>query len=198
MRRLAAFVRQAGQHGPALLGRWRRDQSGFTAVEFALVAMPFIMLMFGIMSVCLYFFTNFTMENAVWAASRAVRTGQFQTGGGAYSGLVTMGDRKNAFKQALCAKAPAFIDCTKAIVLMQSNANFGGITEPKCTNNGTMIDQASADASFNVGGASSVVLVTVCYPWSFGGALPFVKLGNLQDGSLLVQASVAFRTEPYQ
>ena len=68
------------------LRRWRRDQSGVTAIEFGIVAMPFMMLLFGIISVCLYFFTKFTMENAVWQAARAIRTGQFQQGQGAYSG----------------------------------------------------------------------------------------------------------------
>ncbi len=42
-----------------------------------------------------------------------------------------------------------------------------------------------------------MVLITVCYPWSFGGNLPFIALNNMKDGSLLIQASVAFRTEPY-
>ncbi len=42
-----------------------------------------------------------------------------------------------------------------------------------------------------------MVLVTVCYPWEFGGKLPLFKMGNLNDGSLLMQASVAFRSEPY-
>ena len=30
-----------------------------------------------------------------------------------------------------------------------------------------------------------------------GGKLPFFKMGNLTDGSLLMQASVAFRSEPF-
>jgi hypothetical protein len=105
-------------------------------------------------------------------------------------------DRKKAFKAALCAKSPQFIDCNKAIILVQSNSGgFGSITQPTCAVDGTMIDEKKAE--FNAGGASSVVLVTVCYPWSFGGSLPFMKLGNLTDGSLLIQASVAFRTEPF-
>lgn len=54
-----------------------------------------------------------------------------------------------------------------------------------------------ASAAFNAGNASSVVLVTVCYPWDFGGQLPFIHLGNLKNGALLMQASVSFRTEPY-
>jgi Flp pilus assembly protein TadG len=179
----------------SLLRRWHKDESGVTAVEFAIVAMPFLMLLFGIISVCLYFFTNFTLENAVWQAARAIRTGQVQQSKGAYAGAATTQERKNAFKQALCAKAPTFLDCDKAVVLVQSNASFGGIVEPKCASNGVVIDQSAA--TFDTGGASSVVLVTVCYPWDFGGKLPFIKLGNLQNGAVLLQASVAFRTEPY-
>lgn len=196
LRSLASGLRQAQARALRGIGVWRKDEAGFTAVEFGILAMPFIMLLFGTLSVCLYFFTNFTMENAVWQASRAIRTGQFQQGQGAYSGMATSEDRKKAFKQALCAKAPQFIDCNKAIVLVQSNSGgFGSITEPTCASDGTMIEQSKAE--FNAGGASSVVLVTVCYPWSFGGKLPFVGLGNMKDGSLLIQASVAFRTEPY-
>lgn len=192
---LADHVRRTHVRALRSLRAWRKDDSGFTAVEFAMVAMPFIMLLFGILSVCLYFFTTFTMENAVWQASRAVRTGQFQQGQGIYAGMVTMEDRKTAFRNALCANTPVFIDCNKAAIIVQSNTTFGGIIEPKCAQNGTMINPATA--GFDTGGASSVVLVTVCYPWKFGGHLPFVKLGNLGDGALLIQASVTFRTEPY-
>ena len=192
MRRIAGYLLRTQLH----LRRWRTDQSGFTAVEFAIVAMPFLMLLFGTLSVCLFYFTNFTLENAVWAASRSIRTGQFQQGSGAYAGMTSPEDRKKAFKQALCAKAPSYIDCEKVIVQVQSNSGgFGGITQPICATDGKMIDQSKAE--FNAGSASSVVLITACYPWEFGGRLPFFALNNMKDGSLLLQASVAFRTEPY-
>lgn len=179
----------------SLSRRWRKDESGATAVEFGLVAMPFLMLLFGIISVCLYFFTNFTLENAVWQTARALRTGQVQQAKGAYSAASSQEDKKNAFKLALCAIAPTFLDCNKVVVLVQSNASFGGIVEPRCATNGVMVDQTAA--TFDTGNASSVVLITVCYPWEFGGKLPFVKIGNLTNGAVLLQASVAFRTEPY-
>jgi len=196
MRRVARYVLGPHLRMRRELRRWRADQSGFTAIEFAMVALPFLMLLFGTISVSLFYFTTFTMENAVWMASRSVRTGQFQQGEGAYAGMATAEDRKKAFKQALCAKAPGYIDCNKAIVMVQSNAGgFGNIVRPVCAADGTIIDQTKAE--FNPGGASSVVLITVCYPWSFGGNLPFLALNTLNDGSLLIQASVAFRTEPY-
>jgi Flp pilus assembly protein TadG len=185
-----------GSRAGRLWRRWQGDQSGATAIEFGMVALPFVLLLFGILSVCLYFFTTFTLENAVWHAARAIRTGQVQQSQGDYSTATTNEDRKKLFKKAMCARAPSFFDCLgKAVVIVQSNANFGNISEPKCATNGVMAEDASA--AFNAGNASSVVLVTVCYPWDFGGKLPFIHLGNLKNGALLMQASVSFRTEPY-
>ncbi|HSR82510.1 MAG TPA: pilus assembly protein N-terminal domain-containing protein, partial [Hyphomicrobiaceae bacterium] len=48
-----------------------------------------------------------------------------------------------------------------------------------------------------IGSTSSVVFVTVCYPWDFGGKLPMLKMGNLVIGAFLMQASAAFRAAPY-
>ena len=180
----------------ALMRRWRREESGATAVEFGIIAMPFVMLLFGLVSVCLYFFANFSMENATWQAARAVRTGQLQQSSGSYAGLTTNADRQKALKKAFCDKAFLFSDCTtKAVVIVQSNNGFGSIVQPNCATNGAVIDQSTA--AFNAGGASSVVLVTICYPWDFGGKLPMLTATNLQNGALLMQASAAFRTEPY-
>ena len=58
-----------------------RDERGFTAVEFAMVAMPFLMLLFGTIGIGLFFFTTFSLENAVEQASRQIRTGQAQLAG---------------------------------------------------------------------------------------------------------------------
>jgi Flp pilus assembly protein TadG len=181
---------------PALMRRWRGDESGSAAIEFAIVAMPFVLLLFGLMSVCLYYFADFSTENATWQAARAMRTGQLQQSQGAYAGAVTNGDRKKIFKKAFCDRVPLFQDCnSKVVVIVQSSTGFGGITQPNCASDGVVINDASA--AFNTGAASSVVLVTVCYPWDLGGKLPMFKLGNLQNGALLMQASAAFRTEPY-
>jgi Flp pilus assembly protein TadG len=189
-------AKDRGVRALRLIERWHRNQSGATAIEFGMVALPFVLLLFGIMSVCLYFFTSFTLENAVWLAARSIRTGQVQQSQGVYAEATTNEDRKKLFKKAMCAKAPTFFDCEgKAVVIVQSNANFGGIVQPKCATNGVIADQSAA--TFDTGGASAVVLVTVCYPWDFGGKLPFIHLGNLKNGALLMQASVAFRTEPY-
>ena len=99
-------IARKGAHARAAARAGAGTSRGFTAVEFAIVAMPFLLLLFGIISVCLYFFTNFTIENASWQAARAIRTGQLQQAQGAYAGMTTNEDRTKAFKKALCDKAP--------------------------------------------------------------------------------------------
>lgn len=180
----------------ARLRAFRSDEAGSSAIEFAIVALPFLMLLGGIISVSLYYFQVSTIENAAWQAARAIRTGQLQQSSGTYSGLTTDAQRKAAFKTAFCARAVGLPNCSaKSVVIVQSSTAFSGISTPSCTTAGSMISDTSA--AFVPGGTSSVVLVTVCYAWEFGGKLPFMKLGTLSDGSFLMQASVAFRTEPY-
>lgn len=180
----------------AFLHSYRSDEAGASAIEFAIVALPFLMLLAGIISVSLYYFQVSTIENAAWQAARAIRTGQLQQSSGTYTGLTTDAQRKDAFKIAFCARAVGLPNCSaKSVVIVQSSTAFSGISAPSCTSSGSMISQASA--AFAPGQTSSVVMVTVCYGWELGGKLPFMKLGTLNDGSFLMQASVAFRTEPY-
>ena len=107
----------------------------------------------------LLFFTTFTLGNAVWHAARAIRTGRLSNPRANYAAATTNEGRKKPFKKAMCARAPSFFDCLgKGVVIVQSNANFGNISEPKCATNDVMAEEASA--AFSAGDASSVMLVT--------------------------------------
>ena len=166
-----------------------RDERGFTAVEFAMVAMPFLMLLFGTIGVGLFFFTTFSLENAVEKASRQIRTGQAQT-----SGKTT-----SQFKQDVCDLAPSFVDCAGNLrVNVVSSASFSGAASAmgSCTDSGGSLIPDPADSAVP-GGAGEVVLVTVCYEWELAKAIPFLELGDMGSGSRLIRASTTFRTEPY-
>ncbi|MDX2158055.1 MAG: TadE/TadG family type IV pilus assembly protein [Hyphomicrobiaceae bacterium] len=172
---------------PGLLARWHRDARGVTAVEFAMVAMPFLMMLFGIIGVGLYFFTTFTLENAVEQASRLLRTGQAQVAN--YTA--------DQFKAKVCEYVPGHIDCVgKVRVNVKSYADTTNITAdslPRCLNNGGL----SNASEFDMGGASEVVLVWVCYEWDLAGKIPFLRLGDMSNGSRLIQATTVFRSEPF-
>ncbi|MGE0697514.1 MAG: TadE/TadG family type IV pilus assembly protein [Hyphomicrobiaceae bacterium] len=172
---------------PHLLQRWRNDARGVTAIEFAMVATPFLMLLFGIIGVGLYFFTTFTLENAVEQASRLLRTGQAQQAG--YNAA--------QFKAKVCEFVPGHIDCEgKVQVNVLSYADTTNITPaslPTCLQNGGL----SGNSTYSPGGASEVVLVWVCFEWELASKIPFLHLGDMSNGSRLIQATTVFRSEPY-
>ena len=77
MRTFMQAVHQRALARSMRLGRrLARDENGVTAIEFAMVGLPFFMMLFGIMGVGFYFFTIFNLENAVEQASRPLRTGE--------------------------------------------------------------------------------------------------------------------------
>lgn len=180
----------------AAVQAFHRNCDGAQALEFGLVAIPFFSLVFATFGFCLYFFTCYGLENAVWQAARDLRTGRMQLGQGVYAGVKGT-DLKVAFKKSVCSSVPPFIDCNNKLrVIVQSTPDFKSIVEPSClAGDGSLI--ADANAQFNAGGVSSVVLVTACYAWDMAAAFPFLSLGNMKGGARLIQASAAFRSEPY-
>jgi Flp pilus assembly protein TadG len=183
------------------LARLRRDEDGATAVEFALIAVPFIMLLFGIISVCLYFFTQLYIEAYVYNASRDIRTGAFSESTGDYATATNDQQRRDKFKELVCNRTPDPGNClaNMQVIIQGYSSGFGSIVRPSCKKaDNSLIDSATANGSSTSVGPDQPVLITACYEWKFGGKLPFFKIGNMANGSHLIQASATFRTEPYK
>ena len=183
--------------GPrAIWQELRRDEKGATALEFALVAVPFLSLLYGIIGVGLFFFTTFSLENAIEQAARTLRTGQAQSA--AAAGNQTQSQAADAFKAAVCSYVPSFVDCAGKlrvnVLNFPSSAAITPASIPQCLTGGSL----SATSSFSPGEASVVVLVWLCYEWEMTKIIPFLDLSNMGNGSRLIQASTTFRTEPYK
>ena len=58
--------------------RFARGDDGIAAVEFGIVAAPFLALMFAIMETAIVFFASQTLETAVADSARLIMTGQAQ------------------------------------------------------------------------------------------------------------------------
>jgi hypothetical protein len=172
---------------------WLRNNRGSAAVEFALVAIPFFMLLFGIIVIGLYFFTSHALEAGVESAARKIRTGEAQEGD------VTV----DAFKRLVCTEAGSYIDCNKLRVVLQSAEEWGDITPQPCVDAQGQVASSTGAVGDKIskytGAASQVVVVTLCYQWDLAQSFGFLHLGANADGSgpAIIPAAVAFRTEPY-
>ena len=163
---------------------WRRRE-GSTAVEFALVAMPFFMLMLAIFETTAVYFASSTLENAVNDAARMIRTGQTQ---------VSNMDASQ-FRQMICDRVAALLRCDSSLVVdVRSFNQFDNVSFPNPLNpDGTLKN----DQQFSPGGAGDVVLVRVFYTWHLVTPLIGATLANMSDNRRLVMAASAFRNEPF-
>ncbi len=165
----------------------RRDDNGATAIEFAMVSMPFLMLLFGLIAVGLFFFTTFSLENAVEQAARPLRTGEAQTAG----------MTKDQFKASVCGKLPAYVECGGKLRINVQNFNVGdAITPPACVDAGGALVEP-AGTPYAPGTANQIMLVTACLQFDLAGKIPFLQLGKMSGGAALLQASTTFKIEPY-
>jgi Flp pilus assembly protein TadG len=173
--------------------RLRRDDEGTTAIEFALVATPFLMFVFALIGCSAYFFTVSSIEKGMDQASRLLRTGE------AAAEKLTVAQ----FRQLICDGAGTWINCNKLqIVAQQSGSWANDPANPpySCTVNSKTPSEIMKDAdpiALYTGGASQIVIVTTCYKWELPEKLPFLKLGNSPDGSMMMQTATAFQSEPW-
>lgn len=172
--------------GKSVAARFARRDDGAAAVEFALVAAPFLALTFAIIETALVFFAGQTLEAAVSASGRLIMTGQAQTAG--YS--------QSQFKTQVCNQIAGLFDCAnKLYVNVSSYSSFGAAsTSPPYTNG--QLD--TSKITYTPGGPGDVVVVQLYYQWPIYVSLFSNNLSNQNGGNRLLVATSAFRNEPYQ
>src|SRR5215475_1812126 len=87
-----------------------RREDGAVAVEFGLVAAPFLALLFAILETALVFFAGQTLETVASDSARLIMTGQAQNQG------MTSGQ----FSTAVCNKVVAMFNCANMMIDVQS------------------------------------------------------------------------------
>jgi Flp pilus assembly protein TadG len=167
--------------------RFVRRQDGAVAVEFGLILLPFLALMFGIMETALVFFADQTLETAVADSARLIMTGQAQT-----QSLTAA-----TFKNAVCARIYGLFDCQNGVyVNVQTYSSFGGISyTPPLDNNNNLV---TSNFVYQPGGPGDIVVVRLYYQWPiYVSLMNLSNLSNMSNHNRLLVATAAFRNEPY-
>ena len=178
----------------SLLVRFLQAERGATAVEFGIVAAPFIYLLMAILELAIVFWTSQVLETAVANASRQIYTGQFQQS--AANVGIPPEQRLANFKQAVCSHVRALFDCNaKLDVDVRSFSSFAEATVPRPirTSDGTY-DPSGFGYMPPTANQIMIVRASLEYPVFVSLLAPFTGLSN---GNRLIMASATFRTEPY-
>ncbi len=163
------------------------SERGAAAVEMALVAVPFLMLLFGIVEIGLIFMISTSLENGMDLAARTIRTGQLQTAGGATAA---------SFKTTICNSFGWFqADCnTNLAVDVRTYSTFASVTAPQPVQNKVFNNAA---LTFTPGTPNDIVVVRAYYKWTLIAPFFNQALQQLNGGVALLTATAAFRNEPY-
>jgi Flp pilus assembly protein TadG len=167
--------------------RFVRREEGSSAVEFGLILLPFIAMMFAIMETALVFFAQQTLETAVADSARLIMTGQAQT-----QSLTAA-----TFKNAVCARIYGLFDCQNGIyVNVQTYSSFGGITyTPPLDSHNNLV---TSNFVYQPGGPGDIVVVQLYYQWPiYVSLMSLGNLSNMSGNKRLLVATAAFRNEPY-
>ncbi|WP_137043156.1 TadE/TadG family type IV pilus assembly protein [Pseudolabrys sp. FHR47] len=165
--------------------RFIKQQDGAAAVEFALIATPFLALTFAIIESAMVFFAGQSLEAATASAARLILTGQAQTGG--YSA--------SDFKTQVCNRVASLFDCNGGVYVdVKTYTNFSSVSTTSPVTNGKL---DTSNMTYTPGGPGCIVKVAVYYQWPIYVSLLGNNLATLDGNKRLLVATSVFRTEPY-
>jgi Flp pilus assembly protein TadG len=196
MRFLPSSSKPTSCTGRARLPVWTRftaNETGATAVEFGLIAVPFIGLLFAVLQIALALWSTQILETAVANAARQLYTGAFQTDP-KNSGL-TAKDLQANFKKLVCSNVVGVFDCNAMVDVdvRVISSGFAGATVPSPSTN-RVYDTSSY--GYQSPSRDQVVVVRASMEFPNYTSL-FTPSSGLQNGKQLIVASAAFRAEPF-
>lgn len=168
-------------------------RKGTTAIEFALVAAPFLALLVALLETALVFFAGRVLDEVTEEASRYILTGQAQQ----------TNMTQAQFQNYICtstntaALVSALFDCNNLMVNVANYTDFASASTstPSLTFNAK--GAVSNAWNYSPGTPGSIVVVQVMYQWPIVlGPLGF-NLSNLGNGNRLLVSTAVFKNEPY-
>ena len=163
------------------------DRRGATALEFALLGLPFFFLIFSLFELAFVCLISATLQSALVSAARTIRTGSFQ--GGATptaASFVTKVCGNMGWLQSTCA--------SQLQVDVRTETSFSSPTEPDPMATGTF---NSGALTFNPGTAGQIVLVRGFYQWPLIAPGLDSAMSRGGNGVDVIVETTTFVNEPY-
>lgn len=169
-----------------------KNRRGSAAVEFAMLAAPFMFLIFALMEIMVLFFVQTTLEAATAVEARKIRTGQVQ------NATIT----QTQFKTAICARLHGLGDCTNRLfVMVQAYAVPPvALSDPFADSDLTI--GSSDDEPWQASVSGDMVVVRTYYVWPLMTPGLTNTLSNFSSGGMgsynrILMSTAAFRNEPF-
>ncbi len=175
-----------------------RSRDGTAAIEFALLAIPYFLIVFAIIETFVAFTAEQVVSNAVDTLARQIRTGQ----------ITAANTTSQQFRQAFCNEIAVLITCSSTEVQTPANLYLDVESYSSFASMPTTIplnsysDLSTTGFTFTPGGAKSLNMVRAYYRWQIITDLlrPYLTNVHPTNGSAsvyLIVATAAFQNENY-
>jgi Flp pilus assembly protein TadG len=163
--------------------KFLRSRDGTSAVEFAIIGLPFLAIIFATLQTAILLMAQEELETAVEKAGRLVLTGQAPA-------------TQAQFTNDVCASLVAIFNCNNLMVNMQTSDSFSDANPAAPTLTFGSNGQVTNTWSYTPGSPGSIVVLQVMYQWPVFGSLLGFNLSNLPNGNHLLIATSVFKNEP--
>lgn len=190
------------------LRRLFKSSEGATAIEFAILAIPFMMIVFATFETFIAFTGEQLVSNAVDTMARRVRTGQITFNLGRTTDMT-----RTQFRQEFCKQISVMITCSnteaatpnKLWIDLEQVTSFADIPTNiplVATNGGKTKDLDTTKMNYSAGGAGKINMFRAYYRWPITTDLVRPYISNIQQegstkGQFLIVATSAFQNENY-
>lgn len=188
-----------------VLRRFAKSQDGAAAIEFAILALPYFLIVFAILETFIAFIGEQVISNGVEVMARKVRTGEIRS--------TTANDPafKLSFRTAFCKEISIMVSCSateiatpkRLYIDLRSFSSYGDIptTIPR-QSTATNADLKTTDFGYSPGGAKSINMLRAYYRWPVLTDLvrPMLTTVRSSDGTgdFLIVSTATFQNEDYQ
>lgn len=187
-----------------ILRHFARSQDGAAAIEFAILAIPYFLIVFAILETFIAFIGEQVISNGVEVMARKVRTGEIKS--------ATANDPvfKTTFRTAFCDEISIMVSCSaeeiatpKRLYLdLRSFSSFGDIpTAVPRQSSAQYADLKTSDFGYSPGGAKSINMLRAYYRWPVLVDLVRPMLTSVRSsdgtGDFLIVATATFQNEDY-
>jgi len=167
-----------------ILRRFAGNRQGAAAIEFAILALPFFLVIFAIIEIAIMCFVDAGLDAALHKTARQVRVGTATTDQWDLS----------KFKATLCSELSYYFDCSNSLLVRATViTDMSSVTRISALAGGTL----SVSEDFDIGGAGDYVLIQAFLPWDPVVHYYSYSSSKLDDGRYVLGAAELFKNEPF-
>lgn len=169
---------------------WGKDDSGVAAIEFALLAWPFVITLVAIIELGMFFTTQVLMQAAMLDTARLIRTGEIQQ--------MSQGSQLAAFQQQLC-DSTMLGECENFQIEVRKLTGFDDDVQPTLDENDNLVPEVLFEGDEITAGCVGIIRIRYRYEFYtpvFGTlwAVPYPDYSNTR----FLEATTIIETEPYE